>query len=588
MRRALSSFIATILLISIIGCGKTPTWQERYDLGVRYLSEGKYEEAIIAFTAAIEIDAKQAPAYVGRGSANMALFAANGGDEESLRQAADDFTEAIAIDPSIIEAYTMLSEAYVQLSDVEKAIGILHEGFEATGEPALRTAEDELTSSYASAEISIERQDITYTSEITGITNLLHYDLVTVKGDDPRIDRINQTILADFEEFKIAGGAPSTDDDRISAGAHHEWMYSYLNSDNDYGQGFAPYEVSAKITCNKNGILSIKYMAHYIYDYFCEYGMIFDLLTGEQLSYTEYFSEEKEDIIVTIRAQLQTIIDEGWAMGLEAVEAALEEDNDYSLMDFYIQDNELTVCSPRMFAGDGSVWTTAIPCGVFIDEWDIWGPEPAVVSFERKDHSIINPDSSVSVDSFYDLPVVEGNTQGIRKINGAFEELYNDYKTEVSEGGWVSELAEYKPYPEEGYFYVYSADTTYNENNVLCVRHSMSEYMGGLVSGRFTGEVFDMKTGNRLGLRDLFYRDDDSLLVMIKEKITEFVRGVGGFDNADMNDYRAKIIADYTLDSLDFYIEENGELIVYIPRYVLAEGAAGALIIPCELYIGMD
>lgn len=49
------------------------TWQEQYDLGIRYLSEGNYEEAIIAFTAAIEIAPKQAPAFVGRGDAYAAL-----------------------------------------------------------------------------------------------------------------------------------------------------------------------------------------------------------------------------------------------------------------------------------------------------------------------------------------------------------------------------------------------------------------------------------------------------------------------------------------------------------------------------------
>lgn len=47
------------------------TWQEQYDLGVQYLSEGNYTETIIAFTAAIEIDPKQAPAYVGRGDARI-------------------------------------------------------------------------------------------------------------------------------------------------------------------------------------------------------------------------------------------------------------------------------------------------------------------------------------------------------------------------------------------------------------------------------------------------------------------------------------------------------------------------------------
>lgn len=369
MRKAISLFAATILLISIIGCAKTHTWQEQYDLGVRYMSDGNYEEAIIAFTAAIEIDPRQAVAYIGRGGANMALFAVNGNDEELLSQAADDFTDAIAIDPSIIEAYSMLSEIYLKLGDVEKAIGILHEGYEVTGDPSLRATEEELAISYASVEISIDRQDITYTSELTGVSTPLHYDLVTVKGDDPRTNRINEIILEDFGKFKIAGGAVAEDIDLYEIGVRHEWMYSYLNSATDMGPNFMPCEVSAEITCNGNGILSIRYMSHYIYDYHCEYGMTFDLLTGEQLSYVEYFPENKDDIITKIRTQLQTIIDEQWAMGLEGIYAALEEDFDFSLLDFYIQNNELMVCSPRMFAGDGSVWTTVIPCSVYIDEW---------------------------------------------------------------------------------------------------------------------------------------------------------------------------------------------------------------------------
>ena len=368
MKRTVQIVLTLVLLLGLCACGakeSAPTWQEQYDLGVRYLEDGDYEEAIIAFTAAIEIDPKRAEAYVGRGDA----YVLSGDSRGNLRAARADYKEAIAIDTSIIEAYSMLSEVYLKLGEIEKAISILHEGFEVTGDPSLRTSEEELRLSYASVEISIDRQDITYTSELTGISTPLHYDLVTVKGDDPRINRINEAIQEDFGRFKIAGGAAAEDIDLYEIGVRHEWMYSYLNSETDMGPNFMPCEVSAEITCNGNGILSIRYMSHYIFDYYCEYGMTFDLLTGEQLSYAEHFSEDKSNIITKIRTQLQTIIDEEWAMGLDGIHAVLEEDFDISLLDFYIQDNELVVCSPRMFAGDGSVWTTAIPCGVYVDEW---------------------------------------------------------------------------------------------------------------------------------------------------------------------------------------------------------------------------
>ncbi len=90
-------------MFSICVCGQKadvgnlsdgPTWQEQHDLGVRYLSEGNYEKAIIAFTAAIEIDPKQAPAYVCRGDAYVLSSEA----DENLATAQADYEEAIKLD----------------------------------------------------------------------------------------------------------------------------------------------------------------------------------------------------------------------------------------------------------------------------------------------------------------------------------------------------------------------------------------------------------------------------------------------------------------------------------------------------------
>ena len=72
MKKLFCTLLAAALLLSLAACSKAPEadpadealdWQTQYDLGVRYLSEGNYEEAILAFEAAIEIDPKNADAY---------------------------------------------------------------------------------------------------------------------------------------------------------------------------------------------------------------------------------------------------------------------------------------------------------------------------------------------------------------------------------------------------------------------------------------------------------------------------------------------------------------------------------------------
>ena len=53
MKRVLSLILALTLTLALAACGGKGGWQEQYDLGQKYLTEGNYEEAIMAFTAAI-------------------------------------------------------------------------------------------------------------------------------------------------------------------------------------------------------------------------------------------------------------------------------------------------------------------------------------------------------------------------------------------------------------------------------------------------------------------------------------------------------------------------------------------------------
>ena len=109
----------------------TTTWQEQYDLGIRYLSEGNYEEAIIAFTAAIEIDPKQAVAYVGRGNA----YVLSGETEDNLIDAQDDYEKAIELDETLEEAYLGLADVYTLTGNKEKALEILQQALKKIGGP---------------------------------------------------------------------------------------------------------------------------------------------------------------------------------------------------------------------------------------------------------------------------------------------------------------------------------------------------------------------------------------------------------------------------------------------------------------------
>lgn len=124
------------LLVMFSGCQARPTWQEQYDLGMRYLTESNYEQAVIAFTAAIEIDPNQAGSYVGRADAYVGWGSAAG--ENYLTQAQADYEQALTLDNKMVDIYLRLAEIYIQQGEFEKATDLLNRGYEITGDQQLR------------------------------------------------------------------------------------------------------------------------------------------------------------------------------------------------------------------------------------------------------------------------------------------------------------------------------------------------------------------------------------------------------------------------------------------------------------------
>jgi len=158
-KRIVALIAALALILSLCACGQSSkgqtdeeqtTWQEQYDVGVRYLSEGNYEEAIIAFTTAIEIDPKQALAYLGRGNA----YIGSGETEENLAAALADYESAVEMDETNVDAYLGLADVYIRQADYDKALELLQQGLIKVGN------DEQLTAKISEIEM-YERQDET-------------------------------------------------------------------------------------------------------------------------------------------------------------------------------------------------------------------------------------------------------------------------------------------------------------------------------------------------------------------------------------------------------------------------------------------
>lgn len=135
-------FIMAAVILTACGMSKEARWQEQYDLGMQYLTDGNYEEAIVAFAAAIEIEPNQALAYIGRGDA----YIGSGETDENLTAALADYQQAIELDAGNADAYLGMADAYIRRGEFGQAEEILRTGFNATGDERLQDKIEEIES----------------------------------------------------------------------------------------------------------------------------------------------------------------------------------------------------------------------------------------------------------------------------------------------------------------------------------------------------------------------------------------------------------------------------------------------------------
>lgn len=186
MKRIMPILFVLVMAICLMACGQnTSMWQEQYDLGVRYLSEGNYEEAVIAFTAAIEIDPKRALAYIGRGDA----YIGSGETEENLAAALADYEAALELDAEPPGIYLKLADIYQRLGDYDSAMTILEQGFAATSDVAIAEKIEELRYPFRNQDNFVSSDKFSQNS-LTYITTM--------------IDVMQQEYLIEIHDFALS------------------------------------------------------------------------------------------------------------------------------------------------------------------------------------------------------------------------------------------------------------------------------------------------------------------------------------------------------------------------------------------------
>lgn len=249
------------------------TWQESFDLGVRYLSEGNYSAAVLAFSAAIEIDPKRAEAYTGRGQAYMKT----GADAENLSAAQADFETALDIDQKQTDAWLGLADIFLANGDYARAQEILQQGVEATGDASqfserMATVQSALT--IDSATYATVPQEFSYADNNGQELVHLTYDLVQLDGDSSAIQEINEELKQRSPEiFDAIGGRNGLTGELMVTGAYPGTAYQHY--------------AASEVRYNKNGIISILITYQYVDDaetrtYYS--GFTFDLNSGMYLN----------------------------------------------------------------------------------------------------------------------------------------------------------------------------------------------------------------------------------------------------------------------------------------------------------------
>lgn len=125
--------IAAITMVALTANSRAA--REQLELGDHYLEDMDYENAILAYSKAIEVDPKNAQAYYKLGVAHTAV--------QSTGNAESAFRQSLILDASNVEAYLSLADLYLQNDRLEDAAELLDNAIQHTDDPEIQDLYDQ-------------------------------------------------------------------------------------------------------------------------------------------------------------------------------------------------------------------------------------------------------------------------------------------------------------------------------------------------------------------------------------------------------------------------------------------------------------
>lgn len=299
MKKAICLILAVILLCA---CGGAVSWQEQYDLGVRYLNEQNYDEAVLAFTAAIKIDPNQEDLYLALADVYMLqqnyseainilekgqetlsqtsdgfkdklaqvyiqraqYLIAQGETEENMAAALADYEKAKELGYTAANLWLGMADVYIRQGDYDKALDILQQGLKAVGDnPEIHAKIAELENWHITDSDGVVRTRVRhlYVSQFDGETGWFHIVRYDAQGREMQVYLTHEMAMGEIVNGMKVDILYDEQGRRVQTYDFYPSFGELIKVTNTYNeQGLL---VQQERTMNENPVFNYRYLYEY-------------------------------------------------------------------------------------------------------------------------------------------------------------------------------------------------------------------------------------------------------------------------------------------------------------------------------------